>query len=214
LFKRFRNDESTTTQNPKTKPKTKKRLEAACWSLRSVSQSVSQSPRTAIQKKTIKLKSIKTKTLFPAEVVEPSSFSKNLEEQEQEQMQQFPSSWTLPQFFLLCTYCANNQKTKQNPQKKPPKFGRVLYFKKAQPTKKEIPPSWQTNVLSKLLLFFEVKYSVCIQLSQHAKDDNEEEEEEEDDDDDDGSLLLFLAFPFLLPSPSSSAAAAASSLLL
>jgi hypothetical protein len=42
LFKRFRNDEISTTQNPKTKPKTKKRLEAACWSLRSVSQSVSQ----------------------------------------------------------------------------------------------------------------------------------------------------------------------------
>jgi len=78
--------------------------------------SVSQSPRTAIQKKTKKLKNIKTKTLFPAEAVEPSSFSKNLEEQEQEQMQQFPSSWTLPQFFLLCTYCANNQKTKQNPK--------------------------------------------------------------------------------------------------
>jgi len=58
--------------------------------------SVSQSPRTAIEKKTKKLKNIKTKTLFPAEVVEPSSFSKNLEEQEQEQMQQFPSSWTLP----------------------------------------------------------------------------------------------------------------------
>jgi hypothetical protein len=77
-------------------------------------QSVSQSPRTAIQKKTKKLKNIKTKTLFPAEVVEPSSFSKNLAEQEQEQMQQFPSSWTLPQFFLLCTYCANNQK--KNPK--------------------------------------------------------------------------------------------------
>ncbi len=105
--------------------------------------SVSQSPRTAIQKKTKKLKNIKTKTLFPAEAVEPSSFSKNLEEQEQEQMQQFPSSWTLPQFFLLCTYCANNQKTKQNPQKKKkkkkkkkktPKIGSVLYFKKTQPT--------------------------------------------------------------------------------
>ncbi len=101
--------------------------------------SVSQSPRTAIEKKTKKLKNIKTKTLFPAEAVEPSSFSKNLEEQEQEQMQQFPSSWTLPQFFLLCTYCANNQKTKQNPKKKKkkkktPKIGRVLYFKKTQPT--------------------------------------------------------------------------------
>jgi len=55
--------------------------------------------------------------------------------------------------------------------------------------------------LSKLLLFFEVKYSVCIQLSQHAKDDNEEEEEEEEKENDDGSLLLFLAFPFLLPKP-------------
>jgi hypothetical protein len=94
--------------------------------------SVSQSPRTAIQKKTKKLKNIKTKTLFPAEAVEPSSFSKNLEEQEQEQMQQFPSSWTLPQFFLLCTYCANNQKTKQNPKKKKknPKIWKSFVFQK------------------------------------------------------------------------------------
>ncbi len=99
----------------------------------------------------------------------------------------------------------------QTTKKKTPKFGRVLYFKKTQPTKKEIPPSWQTKVLSKLLLFFKVKYSVCIQLSQHAKDDNEEEEE---NDDDDGSFLLFLAFPFVLPSPSSSAAAAAAASLL
>jgi hypothetical protein len=168
--------------------------------------SVSQSPRTAIQKKTKKLKNIKTKTLFPAEVVEQSSFSKNLKEQEQEQMQQFPSSWTLPQFFLLCTYCANNQKTKQNKTKpkkrKNPKIGRVLYFKKTEPTKKEIPPSWQTKVLSKLLLFLEVNYSVCIQLFQHAKDDNEEEEEgENDDDDDDRSFLLFLAFSISSPKP-------------
>jgi hypothetical protein len=98
--------------------------------------SVSQSPRTAIQKKTKKLKNIKTKTLFPAEAVEPSSFSKNLEEQEQEQMQQFPSSWTLPQFFLLCTYCANNQKTKQNPKKKKKK-------------KKKNPKNWKSFVLQK-----------------------------------------------------------------
>jgi hypothetical protein len=83
-------------------------------------QSVSLS-ELLFRRKPKKLKNIKTKTLFPAEVVEPSSFSKNLEEQEQEQMQQFPSSWT---------YCANNQKTKQNQKKKPPKFAKILYFKK------------------------------------------------------------------------------------
>jgi hypothetical protein len=120
----------------------------------------------------------------------------------------------LPPVYLLC----KQPKNKTKPTKETPKIWKSFVLQKSTAyTKKEIPPSWQTNnVLSKLLLFFEVKYSVCIQLSQHAKDDNEEieEEEEEENDDDDGSLLLFLAFPSLLPSPSSSAATAASSLLL
>jgi hypothetical protein len=158
---------------------------------------VSQSPRIAIQKKTKNIKNIKTKTLFPAEVIEPSSFSKILEEQEQEH------SFQAHGHYHNSSSCVPIVQTTQK-FKTPPKFGRVLYFKKIQPTKKEIPPSWQTDVLSKLLLFCEVKYSVCIQMFQHAKDDNEEEEE---NDEDDGSFLLFLAFPFLLPSPSSAAAA-------
>jgi hypothetical protein len=112
----------------------------------------------------------------------------------------------LPPVYLLCKQPKNKTK--------PQNLEEFCTSKKHSLQKKEIPPSWQTKVLSKLLLFFEVKYSICIQLSQHAKDDNEEEEEEEENDDDDGSFLLVLAFPFVLPSPSSSAAAAASSLLL
>ncbi len=115
------------TQKQNQKPRKGWKQLVGAWGV-----SVSQSPRTAIQKKTKKLKNIKTKTLFPAEVVEQSSFSKNLKEQEQEQMQQFPSSWTLPQFFLLCTYCANNQKTKQNKTKK-----------------KKKPQNWKSFVLQK-----------------------------------------------------------------
>ncbi len=122
----------------------------------------------------------------------------------------------LPPVYLLCKQPKNKTKP-QKKKKKPQNLEEFCISKKHSRHRKRFHLSWQTNVLSKLLLFSGVEYSVCIQLFQHAKDDNEEEEEEEnddDEDDDDGSFLLFLAFPFLLPKPSSSADAAASSLLL
>jgi hypothetical protein len=130
LFKRFRNDESTTTQNPKTKPKTKKRLEAACWSLRSVSQSVSQNCYPEENQKTQKYQNKNTV---------PSRSSRTIFIQQKPERTRTRTNATisklmdittiLPPVYLLCKQPKN--KTKQNQKKeKTPKLEEFCTSKK------------------------------------------------------------------------------------